>query len=116
MKLTINRTEEQEKKLFKTSTVYYLHINLEATPEEMALIKKHKWDEGLLFEHVAHHSGRVIEWTVGNVVGKPERYGFSTVEQLAHAESQVIENAKTLKQQLGAAAGFTSAGPREVEL
>lgn len=116
MKLTMNRTEEQEKKLFKTSTVYYLHVHLEVTPEEMALVKKHKWDEGLLFEHVVHHSGRVIEWTVGNVIGKPERYGFATVEHLAHAESQLIENAKKLKGQLGAAAGFTSGGPREVEL
>jgi hypothetical protein len=116
MKLTINRTEEQEKKLFKTVTVYWLHVHLEVTPGEMLLIKKHRWDAGLLFEHVVHHSGRVIEWTVGNVVGKPERYGFAAVEQLAHAESQVIQNAKVLKQQLTAAAGFTSGGPREIEL
>ena len=116
MRLTLNRTEEQEKKLFKTVTVYYLHVDLEATPEEMALIKKHKWDEGLLFEHVLHHSGNVIEWKVRDIVGKPNRYGFASVNHLVYAENQLIENAKKLKQQLAAAAGFTSAGPREVNL
>jgi hypothetical protein len=116
MKLTLNRTEEQQKKLFKTTTVYYLHVDLEATPEETALIKKHKWSDWLFFEHVVHHSGRVIEWTVGNLLGDPNKFGFATVEQLAHAENQVIETAKKLKQQLGAVAGFTSTGPREVQL
>ncbi len=114
MKLTLNRTEEQAG-LFKKSTVYYLDVTLEATPEEMALIKKHKWDEMPLCEGM-FQSGSVIEWTVGNVVGKPAHWGFKAVEQLAHVESQVVENAKKLKQQLGAAASFTSGGPREVEL
>lgn len=116
MKLTINRTEEQEKRLFKTSTVYYLHVNLEATAEETALIKKHSWDRGLLFEHVVHHSGSLIEWTVGNLLGKPDKFGFAAVEQLAYAENQLIENTKKLKQQVEAAAGFTSQGPRQIEL
>jgi hypothetical protein len=115
MKLTLNRTEETEG-LFKKSVVYYLHIDLVATPEEMILIKKHKWDNNLLFAGVAHTSGRAIPWTIGNIIGKPDRFGFRTVEHLADAERQVIENAKTLKQQLAAAAGFTSGGPRDVEL
>jgi hypothetical protein len=116
MKLTLNRTEEQERKLFKATTVYYLHVGLEASPDETALIKKHKWNDWVLFEHVVHHSGRVIEWTVGNLLGKPDKFGFAAVEQLAHAENQVIETAKKLKQQLQAVSGFTSQGPREVEL
>jgi len=41
---------------------------------------------------------------------------FKSVEELAYVERQIIENAKKLKQQLEAAAGFTSGGPREVEL
>jgi hypothetical protein len=105
MKLTLNRTEEQEK--------YYLHVHLEATPEEMALITKHKWGGGLPVEYV-NQNGEVTTFPV--VIGSPRRYGFATVEQLAHAESQVIENAKKLKQKLGWAAGFASGGPREVEL
>jgi hypothetical protein len=116
MKLTLNRTEEQERKLFKTIPVYYLHVGLEASADEAALIKKHKWTDWVLFEHVVHHSANVIEWTVGNLLGKPNKFGFATVEHLAHAESQIIETAKKLKQQLQAVSSFTSQGPREVEL
>jgi|GEM_PF-3229755 len=116
MKLTLNRTEEQERKLFKTMTVYYLHVGLEASADEVALIKKHKWTDWVLFEHVAHHSGNVIEWTVGNVLGKPNKYGFAAVEHLAYAENQVIETAKKLNHQLQAVSSFTSSGPREIEL
>jgi hypothetical protein len=114
MKLTLNRTEEQTG-LFKKSTVYCLHVNLEATPEEMALIKKHQFDN-MPFCEGTFLAGRVIEFTVGNVVGKPERFGFKSLQELAYVESQVIENSKKLKQQLEAAAGYTSGGEREIEL
>ena len=42
MKLILNRREAKEGLIFK-STVYYLDITLETTPDEMALIKKHQW-------------------------------------------------------------------------
>ena len=38
MKLTLNRTEELTG-FFKKSSVYYLHVNLEATPEEMLVLR-----------------------------------------------------------------------------
>ncbi|HEX7676608.1 MAG TPA: hypothetical protein VF713_00675, partial [Thermoanaerobaculia bacterium] len=61
-------------------------------------------------------SGSVIEWTLGNILGKPTHFPFRTLNELAHVENQIIENAKKLKQQLGVAAGYTSGGPREIEL
>jgi len=115
MKLTLNRKEEQEKKLFKTSTMYYLRIKLEATPEEVALIKKHKWDEQVLAEF-KNPGGNLIRWKVGSIIEEDRSCKYASVEELADGESQVIENAKRLKQQLEAAVGFTSAGPREIEL
>ena len=114
MKLTLNRTEELTG-LFKKSTVYHLHVNLEATPEEMALIQKHHFNE-MPFCEGNFLAGRVIEFNVGNVVGRPNDYGFRSLQELAYVEAQVIENAKKLKQQLEAAAGYTSGGPREIEL
>jgi hypothetical protein len=114
MKLTLNRREEQEG-IFKKSPVYYLDLNLEVTPEEMALIKKHKWDQMLLFEG-RFKSGAIQEWPVGHIVGKPNSFPFAAVGDLAHVESQLIANAKKLKQQLEAAEGFTAGGPREIEL
>lgn len=114
MKLTLNRTEELTG-IFKKSTVYYLHVNLEATPEEMLLIKKHQFDN-MPFCESMFLAGRVIEFSVGNVVGRPERFGFRSLQELAYVETQVIENAKKLKQQLEAAAAYTSGGPREVAL
>lgn len=68
MKLTLNRREEREGFIFK-KPVYYLDVNLEATPEEMQLIKKHKWDTMPMCKG-KFKSGAVIEWTVGNIVGK----------------------------------------------
>lgn len=114
MKLTLNRREEKEGLILK-STVYYLDVNLEATPEEMALIRKHKWDEAPLCKGL-FKTGAVIEFSVGNVLGKPKQWGFKKVEHLAHVEQEVIEGAKRLKANVEAAAGFTSGGPREVEL
>jgi hypothetical protein len=115
MKLTLNRTEEQKSGLFSKSTLYNLDVFLEATPEEMALIKKHQW-YNMPFCEGMFLASRVIEFTIGDAVGKPQRYSFKSVGELAHVEGQIIENAKRLKQQLEAAVGFTSGGPREVEL
>ncbi|MEK6725821.1 MAG: hypothetical protein AABY54_04615 [Deltaproteobacteria bacterium] len=90
-------------------------MHLEATPEEMELMKKHQWNSMPLCEGT--FKGNVnIKWTVGMVVGKPQKWGFTKVEHLAYVESEVIENAKKLKSQLEAVAGFTSGGPREIEL
>lgn len=114
MKLTLNRREEKEGLIFKKS-VYYLDVNLEATPEEMQLIKKHKWDK-LPMCKGKFKTGAVIELTVGSFVGKSTQWGFSGVEYLAHVESELIESAKRLRASLEAASGFTSTGPREIEL
>jgi hypothetical protein len=115
MTLTLNRRETQQKGFFKTSTFYYLDVNLEVTPEEMTLIKKHHWGDIILWEGVVRGGG-TQDWPVRQVLGEPHSWGFDTVEHLAYVESQVIENAKKLKQQLEAAAGFTSGRPREIEL
>jgi hypothetical protein len=95
--------------------MYYLDIKLEATPEEVALIKKHKWDEIRVIEY-KNPGGNLIWWSVAELLKEGHFGKYTSVEELAHGESQVIENAKRLKQQLEAVAGFTSGGPREVEL
>jgi hypothetical protein len=115
MKLILNRREEQEKKLFKTSTMYYLDIKLEFTQEEVALIRKHKWDQNRIIEY-QNPGGNLIWWSVGELIKEGHFGKYTSVEELAYGESQVIENAKKLKQQLEAAAGYTSGGPREIEL
>ena len=114
MKLTLNRTEEQTG-IFKKSTVYYLHVNLEATPDEMALVKKHQFDS-MPFCESMFLASRPIDFDAGYFVGKPQRLGFRSLQELAHAESQIIENAKKLKQQLETASSYTSGGPREIAL
>jgi hypothetical protein len=114
MKLTLNRREEKEGLIMK-SPVYYLDVNLEATPDEMALIKKHKWDERPICKGV-FKTGAVIEFSMGHVVGKPRQWGFKKIEHLAHVEREVIESARKLKANLEAASGFASGGPHEVEL
>lgn len=104
MKLMLNRTEAEEG-MFKKSTIYYLDVTLEVTQEEMALIKKHWWDS-LSFCEGEFKTGAVIDWTVGNVVGKLQHWGFKSAEKLAYVEAQVIESAKKLKQQLAAASTY----------
>lgn len=114
MKLILNRRETKEGLIFK-SPVYYLDITLETTPEEMALIKKHEWGKKVMGEGM-FKTGIAIEITVNGLAGKTTDWGFKSAEHLAFFESQVIENAKALKEQLKAAEGLTSGGPREVEL
>jgi hypothetical protein len=114
VKLTLNRSEEQSG-LFKKTTTYYLDVSLDATPDELALIQKHRWNEWPICESMFLAS-RPIEFNVGDVVGKPKHWGFRSVEELAHAEEQVINTARKLKQQLEAVAGFTAGGPRDVQL
>ena len=114
MKLIINRREAREG-FIKKSTVYYLDVTLETTPEEMDLIKKHKWDKRPMCKGM-FKTGIVLELSIGSFAGKSSEWGFKSAEHLAHVESQIIENAKLLKEQLEAAAEFTSGGPREIEL
>ncbi|MDC0002848.1 hypothetical protein OAE19_00470 [Porticoccaceae bacterium] len=114
MKLILNRREAKEGLIFK-STVYYLDITLETTSDEMMLIKKHEWSEAVMGEGM-FKTGIALEITVGGLAGKTTDWGFKSVEHLAYFESQIIENAKALKEQLEAAESFTSSGPREVEL
>jgi len=73
MKLILNRRETQEQKLFKTSTMYYLDITLQTTPEEVALIKKHRWDELILAEFNNPGGGAVFSRFAiyANVVRRP---------------------------------------------
>jgi len=116
MKLTLNRAEEQTKSIFKTTTHYYLHYNVELSSAERDLIEKHKWGRTVMLE-VEGHKGRPISVFLDWIVKDPSHsWPFSSVETLAHAENQLITSAKALKQQLEAASGFTSGGPREIEL
>ena len=115
MKLTINRREEQKQQLFKTITVYYLDVNLELAPEDVTLMKKHNWHKLPLCEGM-FLADRVIDWDIDYILGKPQSFPFRSVNELAHVEKQIVENLKSLKQQLTAVVGFTSGGPQEVKL
>ena len=118
MKLTLDRGEETKGLMFK-KPVYKLIMNLEFTDEEKELIKKHKWGSAL--DVVADSEVKEIKnnalynssWAVN---GGQRMLEFEFIENLAWFEKQVIENAKELKGNLAAAVGFTSGGPREVEL
>jgi len=113
MKLTLNRREEQKGMLFK-KTVYSLDIDLEVDDAEKALIKKHKWGE-LPMATGTFVSGAEITLKIGALLGK-NTYTFSRIEELAHFERQIVEEAKTLKANLATAGNFTDNGPREVSL
>mgnify|MGYP006971707163 CR=1 FL=1 len=117
MKLTLNRREEKEG-FIRKSTVYYLDVDIQVTDEEMSLIKKHKWGERAMCREVFNHT-QDMEWTMVLDVylkDKPAKHGFKTIERLASAENQIVENARALKAKLESVAGFATAGPQEVEL
>ncbi len=114
MKLTIDRREAQEGFLRK-STAYYLDFTLVLTPEESELIKKHRW-EGQFTAQGQFKTGIVLEIDIVSDAGRVSSWGFKTAENLAYFESRLVESARSLKEQLEAAARFTSGGPREVEL
>jgi hypothetical protein len=113
MKLELNRKEEMTGLIFKKPR-YVLDVNLEVSPEEMQLIKKHQWDKVIMAKGTMA-TGVEIDWTVGNMARK-NSYPFKHIENLADFEAQVIESAKKLKRNIEAASGFTKGGPREVEL
>ncbi len=119
MKLTLNRREKEEKEgLFRKSVIYYyLDVNIELTQEEIELIKKHKWEDNPMCTEVFKHT-QGLEWTmvVSVFTEGPKDFGFNSVERLASAEKQIIENAKLLKANLEAVSGFTTSGPQEIEL
>lgn len=117
MKLTMDRREEIKKSLFKKKTIYFLDVDMSFTPEELDLIKKHKWGDKPMCTEVFEHT-QGLEWTmVVNVfTDGPNSFGFNSIGQLASAEEQIINNARLLKNNLEAADGFTDSGPREIEL
>ncbi len=117
MKLTLNRREELEG-FIRKSTVYYLDVDLMVTPEEKALIKKHKWGEMPMCREIFSHT-QDMEWTMPLSVylkDEPAHHGFKQIERLASAESQIVESARALKAKLDAVGGFATEGPQEVEL
>jgi hypothetical protein len=113
MKLQINRREEKKGLIFK-KPVYFIDVNLEVTPEEAALIKKHKWDSIVMAKGQVRHDF-AIDWTVKNMI-RSNAYQFGEIEWAADFENQVIESARKLKANLEGAAGFTGSGPQEIEL
>lgn len=118
MKLTLNRREVKEGLLFK-KTVYYLDVNLEVTPEEMSIIKKHKWDKPTLFGGIFNDPrGLHLGWITFQevVAGRPWKRGFDSIETLARVEREIIENVRIIKANLVAVAGWGTSGPQEIEL
>ena len=113
MKLSINRREEKKGLIFK-SPVYFIDVNLEVSPQEAELIKKHKWGEDIMAKGQVKNDF-AIDWSVKNVIGS-KSYQFNQIEWAADFEQQVVEGARKLKANLEAAAGFTASGPREVQL
>lgn len=128
MKLTLNRQEKSKKGLLGTKTKYSLDVAIEVTPEEMKLLEKHKWKmtvlcdglskveyfgDGLMSGLGADNSNSLY---LSIVIEKPKELIFDSIQRLAFVENKIIESAKLVKTNLGAAAGFTSGGPREIEL
>ena len=113
MKLKIDRREEKKGIIFK-KPVYFIDVALEFTPEELALIKKHKWETIVMAKGQVRHDF-AIDWTIKNML-KPNDYRFDDIGWAADFENQVIESARKLKASLEGAAGFVGGGPREVEL
>lgn len=111
MKLALKRREAREG-IFIKSTVYCLDVNIEATPEEMALLRK-GWDRPLCGGLFRGDSG--MRWNASEVVGKPTSWGFDKVTDRAHIEDQLVKNTKSLEKQLAEVAA-SAAGPREGEL
>ena len=139
MKLTISRTKGR-KGIFKPVTVFHLNVEVDVTPDEMALLEQvSRTSNG--WEYSGRSSVNVIMYgrgrrqlTARNFIGRSTHWDFETVEDLETMERQVIVRMKDLKQQLGElalresqqiehaqrikqqAADFTSEGPHDVEL
>ena len=128
MKLTLNRTEISKKGLFGSKTKYALEVAVQVTPEEMKLLEKHKWKMTVLYDDLSKEeyfgNGFLDGLGADNssplylsiVIEKPKQLVFDSIQRLALVEEKIIEKAKVVKNNLGAAVGFTSGGPREVEL
>jgi hypothetical protein len=114
MKLQINRRETMKGLIFKKPR-YDIDVNLEVTPDELTLIKKHKWQEKLLAEMDVFGNGTTFKYKTKDMIGT-HTHSFWQIEQAADFEKQVIENARILKSNLETSAGFTADGPREVQL
>jgi hypothetical protein len=113
MKLTINRKEEQ-KRFLKKKTYYILETHLELTASELALVKKHKWDEESIGEATFNGNWN-SDSSIGMLIGT-HTPAFDSIECLAYYEDLVITALKGLKQRLAAAANFETGGPVEVDL
>jgi hypothetical protein len=113
MKLQINRREEKQGLVFK-KPLYIIDVTLEVTPEEAALIKKHKWGD-IVMANLQRTSKLEIPWSLKNMIGS-NKYPCDEIEWAADFEQQVIESARKLKANLEGAAGFVGGGPREIEL
>jgi len=116
MELTMDRSEGTRGLLFK-KPVYYLTVDMKFTPEELKLIKKHNWDKNPMCHppRLAGIGDGALH--IGSFTrGKIEKYDFDSVGNLQAMENEIIENSKKLKGQLETVAGFTSGGPRKIEL
>lgn len=136
MKLTLNRSQKAAversciyyvasvdivKALPEGMTLYYLDVGLDVTPEEMALIEKHKWGAMPLCRGGLRGISGTGKLDVSDVVGMTTygtmKLGFDALDNLANVESQLIENVNKLKQHLGDfASGMSDARRQLAEL
>lgn len=117
MKLTMERSEGTTGLILKKPE-YYLQVIFELNPEEIKLIKKHKWGDSPMCEYIGRTWGvsTFLLNTDKSKTGFGTRLTFSHVTALQKCENEIIENAKKLKESLEAVVGFTSGGAREIDL
>ncbi len=96
MKLNFDRTEERVGFILR-STVHYLHVSLEVTQGEQALIEKNNWGDLPACTAVFIHT-HGMEWTMfgKEFIGKTRKLGFKDFKQLTSAERQILESVEKL--------------------
>jgi hypothetical protein len=121
MKLTLTRREKAAveggciyyvasadivKALPEGMTLYYLDVELEATPEELALIEKNNWGAIPLCKGGLRGVSGTVNFDVSDMLGT-SKYAFDLLDNLANVENQLIESVNKFKQLLG---DFASGG------
>lgn len=100
--------------MFKTK--YVLKVHLILTPEERALLKRHKLDDFELFNAEQDWGApHIFVVTAGGYVSKgPSDFDCDSVGHLAALENRIQENCRSLAQQLKALDGAFDGGTRTI--
>jgi hypothetical protein len=114
MKLTVTRRETLEG-ILRKRPMYYLDTLLEVSAEEEQIIRKHGWRDHVIVSYYAKELREDITFSVKHLIGTSS-FPFLHIEELAEFEQSLIEGARALKSNVGAASGFTDSSPREIEL